>query len=233
MNKLIIYVDENPINSTELNQYMVQYHRQLPEDYQQFLINFNGGAIYHPEKRKYFFFNINRFFSLGDLILQEKTNCRFNDWDFMSEDEQLREQLNYKELLPIANCDQGTIMLSLRQEDIGAIYYSHYTGGEGVRKSPFKSFEEFLSCFSINENEKAPHREEYYHADRKLFESNFFITQEDANLGLERFKQVYSKFNDPNFKEKPPFNTSLLQKYVFWKPIFNFLIEQGAQPETT
>jgi len=223
-----IYIDENPISEERLKKYMIDFERKLPNDYQSFLLRYNGGAIYEPSNAYIWRFPINRFLSLGDLELQEKTNCAFNDWDWMNDDEYLPDNHQSKELLPIAICDQGTIMLSLKKEKYGNIYHSHYTGGEGVEKGKFNSFQALLDNYKIPDNEEPTEENEFYYANRKLFNSGIFITRENPELGLERFKEVYEFYGDPNFKEPEPFNTTLLQHYLHWKPIFEFLVHQGA-----
>lgn len=224
-----VYIDENKISTKELNEYSNRYNRKLPKDYVQFLLEFNGGAIYEPSNAYIWRFPIQRFFSLGDLILQEQTNVGYNDWEWMSEDQHLNLSYSHKELLPIAQCEQGTIMLSLNSDEFGKVYYSHYTGGEGVEKSRFNSFSELFNNYKIPENENPKSKEEHYYAGRKLFEGQFFWTREDMNLGFERFKDVYKFYNDPNFKEPEPFNTTLIQHYLHHKLIFKFLLDEGAE----
>ena len=226
-----IYIDENPITKKRLDKYMIDFGRELPDDYQSFLLEFNGGAIYEPSTAYVWRFPINRFLSLGDLELQEKTNCGFNDWEWMSDDDNLPDNHQSKELLPIAICDQGTIMLSLKEETYGNIYHSHYTGGEGVEKGRFNSFQDLLNNYKIPENETPTEASEFYYANRKLFDSGLFITREKPEVRLERFKEVYQFSGDPNFKEPEPFNTTLLQHYLHWRPIFQFLVTKGANTE--
>jgi hypothetical protein len=224
-----IYIDEHKVSKAQIENYSKRFNRRLPVDYVRFLINFNGGSIYEPSTAYVWRFPIQRFFSLGDLVLQEQTNVGYNDWEWMSKDEHLKLDYGYKDLLPIAQCEQGTIMLSLNNDEFGNIYHSHYTGGEGVEKGRFKSFGELLKNYEIPENETPKSEEEHYYAGRKLFEEQFFWTRENLNLGFERFKEVYNFYDNPNYKEPEPFNTSIIQNYLHHKLIFKFLIEEGAE----
>lgn len=222
MKKPKIYVDEKPISKKSLEKYMSEFERNLPIDYQSFLLKNNGGPIFHTSKSNTMDFYIDRFLSLGDLILQEKTGCAFNDWESMETDEYLPDNHNFKELLPIASNVHGSLMLSLKTESYGKVYYSIYSGGEGVYSSNFNSFRELLDNYRIPKDEKIDTQNQVYFPNCKLFEKKFFVNYEKPDLGLERFKELYKDLENPNFKKPEPFRTSLIQSYLDWKPIFDF-----------
>ena len=208
-----IYIDESSVSYSDIESYCQRFKRKLPADYKEFLLKYNGGALYEPEEAEIWTFPIQRFLSLGDLMVQEQTKVGYNDWECMEDDEHLNLGYNYKDLLPIAQCEQGAIMISLNSSEYGQIYFSHYTGGEGVEKIKYNSFSELYNSYGIP----------------KLFEGQFFSTRENLNLGFERFKEVYKFYNNPNLKEPEPSNTTLIQHYLHHKLIFEFLLEQGAE----
>jgi len=226
-----IYIDESKVSNNGIESYCKTFKRNLPSSYKEFLLKYNGGAIYQPLNVYLNCFPIQRFFSLGDLILQEQIDVGYNDWEFMTQDEYLNLGYDFKELLPIAQCEQGTIMISLNSKEYGKVYFSHYTGGEGVYESKFNSFNEFINNYRIPHDEVPKSEEEYYYVGRKLFEEQFFWTRDNLKLGYERFKEVYSFYSNPNLKEPEPLNTTIIQQYLHHDLIFEFLLQQGAKTD--
>ena len=233
MKALHIYKDENSIKEEEIASYSQLFNRLLPKDYIDFLLQFNGGAIYHPKSMSLETLPITRFFSLGDLILQEQTKVSFNDWQTLEDDENYSLQYSARNLLPIASTTyNGFIHISLDKSEYGKIYETEYHGGTGLNESRYSSFTEFLKEFSITKYEVPTPSKSYYYADHKLFEPGYFWTNENLELGFKRFKEVYEFYgSNPNLKEQEPLNTTLIQTYLTHKLIFEFLIDQGAETE--
>lgn len=223
MKKLEIYPDEAPFAIEELIAFEEKIGVELPRYYREFLVSYNGGVSVHNTS-EYLRFAIERFFSLEDLKIQNEYTVDFNDMESILEYSDEFE-IDLKKLITIGICEQGTVLTSLNENEFGQIYFSHFSGGEGLEKTELKNFSELLNSLDGGYTEE--HLNEYL-IGKKIFGRTFFYIRDNPELGLKRFKNFYfytkSKFKGQDILSM---GRTLPQQYLNERVIFDFLISQG------
>lgn len=234
----IILKDEFTISEERLINFENKKGIKLPKDYRNFILEFNGGTVVpnYPisEKLKTEIFPIERFYSLQDIELGVIANQRERRKYIIDDiDEGWGVDIEFEKLIFIGVCDRGTLHLYCGENGYGEIWYSNYSGGEGLQNTGLKSFTELLNSLSSLDEEwifdKSNPIYENWESD-KIFTFNYYFYWEDEvkEKSLKRFKEVLSYYGDPNKIHKFK-GTDVVSYYLNYPIILKYLIESGAR----
>lgn len=237
-----IYQDELPITEDRVIKYEQKNDINLPKDYRDFLLKYNGGVITpnYPKSDtlKTDIAWIERFYSLQDIelgILYNQRNIR----EYINEDIKYYEyNIEPHKLLFIGVCEIGNIHLYCGENGYGEIYYSNYGGGLGLEKTGLTSFTELLDSLSImsqywESDTKSPYlnwqsdkiftfKPYFYHETRFLP----ILDDIDEDIFLNRFEEVLSYYGHPNAIHKFR-RTDVVAFYLNYPIILKYLINHS------
>ncbi len=244
----IILKDEFPISEERVKKFENEKGIKLPKDYRNFILEFNGGTVIpnYPisEKLKTEIFPIERFYSLQDIelgvIANQRERIEYIIDDINSGKEYLERgktewgfDIEFENLIFIGVCERGTLHLYCGENGYGEIWYSNYSGGEGLQNTGLKSFTELLNSLSSLDEEWIFDKSNPIYKNwesAKIFTFDYFFYWEDdiKEKSLQRFKEVLSSYGDPNkiIKFK---NTDVVNYYLNYPFILKYLIESGAK----
>ena len=208
---------------------------KFPNDYKQFLLEFNGGSVLPTQpdhsKSKVYIFPIERFFSVGDLSLPNISNL-IEIKQLIKEDyNDSLQKIDVDKLLFIAICERGHIAINCDYKNYGQICYINFSGGEGLEISDFKSFTELLNSlvhFDPEEPFDIYAVEEYQ--PLKIFEFSMYYFWNDGfqKQTLQRFVEVLNFYGDPN-TVNPIKNYSVVEHYINNPIVLEYLLENGGK----
>ncbi|QKX06145.1 SMI1/KNR4 family protein [Aquimarina sp. TRL1] len=238
MKEIKIFKEESTISLREIKDAEELWNKKFPSDFKSFLLKYNGGIPYpnHPtihSENDAELWSIERFLSIGDIIIQKKHPMTYTLHDIEAEDF-VPHNLNNDEILVFAFGDRGIYFMSLQQHQYGQIYFANYSGGDGIVKINTNSFTEFFNSLTIAswyEEEYDPDFDfkELHYSDNKIFQYYFYYTPNDPDLGLQRFKEVFAIYGDI----QPPEDgyPNIPQKYVDDRLKLDFLLKQGCSTD--
>lgn len=232
----IILRDELPTTEERITSFEETHRIKFPDDYRKFLLNYNGGVVVpnYPKSKnlKTGIFPIERFYSIQDIEFGEIYNQK-EIRDYVKEDvENYGFQIEFGKLIFIGVCERGNIHLYCGENGYGEIYYSNYSGGEGLEKTGLSSFTELLnSLSSFDEDWKFDRDNPLYknwQSDKIFtFDYYFYWSDDVKEQSLERFKEVLLSYGAPNKVHKFK-KTDVVNYYLNYPVILKYLIETGA-----
>lgn len=246
--KYTIFREEFPITEERVNKFEQEKNINFPSDYRKFLLEYNGGVVMpnYPvsKKLKIEIDPIERFYSLQDIELGCIDNQRERiayvkedidegrwyleegnvDWGF---------DIELDKLIFIGVCDRGTLHLYCGKNGYGEIWYSNYSGGEGLINTGLKSFSELLNSLSdayedLKFDKNNPIYTKWLSDKIFKFAYSFFWEDDIKELSLERFKEVLSFYGDPN-KIHSSKNSDVVSFYINYPIILKYLVNSGAK----
>lgn len=161
--KYTIFREEFPITEKRVNKFEQEKNIYFPQDYRKFLLEYNGGVVMpnYPVSKKLTteIDPIERFYSLQDIELGCIDNQRERIEDVKEDIDEGKLYLEkgnldwgydieIDKLIFIGVCDRGTLHLYCGENGYGEIWYSNYSGGEGLKNTGLKSFSELLDSLS-------------------------------------------------------------------------------------
>lgn len=231
-----ILEEEPKINNSELDRIEKLYGLTLPKDYREFLLLYNGAVFYknYPtisNGKNYELYGVERFLSIGDLILQKKYPLYYTFYDDQSEDGELNK-LNQRNHLIFALTDRGGMyFFDLSNEDYGQIYFADNCGT--MVKINTNSFSTFINSFDFYPEHRGTNNQDsifkLHYSSHKIFQSDLFFTPNQPELGLERFKDVFQVNND--FQPTENGYPNVPQKYVNDKLKLDYLLSVGCKTD--
>lgn len=237
----LILQEEHQISEFELQEFEKIKRFNLPEDYRNFLLKYNGGVVHPSTPKKSDIFPIERFYSLGDMKLGVIANQREIREHVKYDIANRNYNLDFNKLLFIGVCEIGNLLIYCGEEDYGAIYKTNYSGGEGLLKSRFSSFSELLNNlkWSGDGDDK-----EYFFDEEKAqrlptdkvftFDYLFYWEEDVKEESFKRFKEVLDFYGHPN-KEFTTYYSSGEEKedvvsyYINEPKILEYLLSIGGK----
>jgi len=236
MEQLQIYKEEPDTTIAAIKQAENIWGTPFPEEYKAFLLK-NNGVITYPnfptiEIEPYTNISpIERFLSLGDIIIQKQYPMSFTLYDINKED--LKEyNLKADKMLTFAMGERGFYVLNLASNDLGQIYFCNFSGGDGIVKIYTNSFSAFID--SLGEPEGYDYDpdfklEQLHYPSHKVFQYYLFTTPKNPSLGFNRFKEIFEILGDIQPSENGYKN--IIQAYVHDRMKLDFLLEKGCNTE--
>lgn len=231
-----ILEEEPKTTISELDSIETLYGLKLPNDYREFLLLYNGAVFYknYPtisNEKNYELYGIERFLSVGDLILQKKYPLYYTFYDDQSEDGELNK-LNQQNHLIFALTDRGGMyFFDLSTEDYEQIYFADNCGT--MVKIETNSFSTFINSFDFYPEQRGSYNQNSIfklpYSNHKIFQNDLFFTPNQAELGLERFKEVFRVNGD--FQPTENGYPNVPQKYVNDKLKLDYLLSIGCKKE--
>ncbi len=239
MNSVKIKKEEFDITRAEIAKAETLWDKHFPKDYVEFLLQYNG-AITYPNwpnlgpDNKTEIWGVERFFSIGDLIIQKLYPMTYTLHDIDEENFQ-EYNLNPENILVFAQGERGIYFFNLSSEEYGQIYIANFSGGDGISRTSCNSFSKFLYSLGLPEWDDEAEIDlnfEFstdYNSSMKVMQWHMFYTPEKPELGFQRFKEVFEYTGDITPKEDG--YPSIIQKYVDDRLKLNYLIEQGCSTD--
>jgi len=234
--KYIILKEEFPITEQKIKKFEEEKNIELPDDYREFILTYNGGVIIpdypRSEKLEIEIDPIDRFYSLQDMELgvQDDKRERMEAIKEQIEEHELDIELN--KLLFIGITERGHIHLYCGEDEYGEIFYSNFAGGFGLEKTGLKSFSELLESMTpLNEDWEILNDSAYKNGKLdKIFTfwDPIYWEEEIKEKSLERFKEVLSFYGDPN-KIHPWKEKDVVEYYTDYPLILKYLADLGAE----
>lgn len=240
MQDLIINRDENDTTLDKIELAETLWESKFPDDFKQFLLKFNGGEVYPniptikatTSSDFWELWNIERILSIDDIILQKKHLMGYT-WHDQHELEDLKKyDVSTEFLLTFAVAERGCYYINLDKKQFGQIYYACYQDWDGFVRLETNSFTEFM-----NSLKKSDYWEfQGFNKSKKIYDSRYFYTPENPNLGLQRFKEVLSYLGDANSKSTDS-DLTVIQYYAYFygtegnemnSCLFTYLLENGG-----
>ncbi len=238
MNNIKIKKEEFDTNRNEIARAESLWDKNFPKDYVEFLLQNNGAVVYPnwpnlgPENKTEIW-GVERFFSIGDIIIQKLYPITYTLHDV---DEEAFEEhnLNPENILIFAQGERGVYFFNLAKEEYGHIYIANYSGGDGISKTSAKSFNEFINSLGLPEWDEEGIDADFefsneYHSGLKVLQWHMFYTPDNPQLGLQRFKEVFEYTGDILPKEDG--YPTIIQKYVDDKLKLDYLLQNGCSTD--
>jgi hypothetical protein len=236
--------EESKTNRKEIRKIESLLGKDLPSEYINFLLTYNGASCYpnrpsvkttNLETKSDTLFPIDRFLSVGDIINYKSNNCWFDFIDHIPDDVLVNLNLDKSNLLIFALGERGNYLLNLADDDYSRIYFSCYSGCDGLSKLMTNSFNEFINSLSIESDlpkEEIKNLEDYRLTIRghKCFHPYYFYHGDNHNeIYANRFYECY------NFKHSQIINyntdgRTFLELYIDHLEIVKYLISRGHKP---
>ena len=153
--------EESKTNRNEIAKVETLLNKKLPLEYIDFLMVYNGASCYpnipsmqtvNMETKRDTLFPIDRFLSIGDIINYKTNNCWFDFTDHIPDEDLENFELDINNLLVFALGERGNYLINLSEDDYSRIYFSCYSGCDGLSKLETNSFNKFLESLSDDEN---------------------------------------------------------------------------------
>ncbi|MFK7807122.1 MAG: SMI1/KNR4 family protein [Saprospiraceae bacterium] len=239
MNSHKIKKEEYDTTRAEIAKAESLWDKNFPQDYVDFLLQYNG-AITYPNwpnlgpENKTEIWGVERFFSIGDVIIQKLYPMTYTLHDIDEEDFQ-EHNLDPKNILVFAQGDRGIYFFNLSNEEYGQIYIANFSGGDGISKTSCNSFSKFLNSLGLPEWDDEVELDvnfEFstdYNSSMKVMQWHMFHTPDNPELGFQRFKEVFEYTGDIVPKEDG--YPTIIQKYSDDRLKLNYLIKNGCSTE--
>ncbi|AEE18111.1 SMI1/KNR4 family protein [Dokdonia sp. 4H-3-7-5] len=238
MKDLKICKDELDISNAEIEKAEKIWNTKFPLEYKEFLLENNGGISYPnwptiPSENNSELWGIERFLSIGDVILQKQYPMTYTLNDIDQEDFE-PHNLNKDLLLVFALGERGIYFFHLSENDFGQIYFANYSGGDGIVKVKTKSFKEFLNSLDLwewSDEEYNPNFkfEKPYCTENKIIQTHLFHTPNNPELGFNRFKEVVEVLC--NVQPEEIKNANIPHKYINDISKIEHLIKKGCNTD--
>jgi hypothetical protein len=239
LKEIQIHNDELNASAEEFQELEKLLGTELPKEYKAFLHKHNGCTVCPnvptvKADTNMMVWAIERFLSVGDLILQLKTKLMYSDKEYIKEYDANKYQIDVDKLLAIAIAERGSYYIYFGEEEKGQIYSTCYSDGDGLVKFYTKSFSEFVNTMGFydygdGEEEQECHLD-HLKKSTKVFDYFLFDTSENEELGFKRFKEVLKLYGDPNISKGEYYN-NVPQTYVHNHKFLKYIISQGGDPE--
>lgn len=199
INMMIFNREEFPTTEAELEKAEHMWGTRFPEEYRSFLLEHNGGQVYPnipriPATTTWELWSVTRFCSVGDLVLQKHHLMSYTYNDEHEAADLERFNLSADQLLAIAQGERGCYYMSLSKEQFGQLYYACYQDWDGFVQIKTRSFREFLHSMQSFDDDEF----EGFGMSEKIYDSRYYITPNDPDAGIARFKEVLSFIGDAN-----------------------------------
>lgn len=234
--KYSILKEEFPAKETQISNFQQSRGIQLPEDYQNFLLEYNGGIptpnYLQSPKLVLQIEKIERFYSLQDIEYEVYDN-QVDIHPYIKEDvAEYFPDLQAEHFIPIGLCYAGkNLNLYCGPKGNGEIYYSDYSGGMGLEKTGLYSFSELLESLADLDHED-------YEPDYKIesdkiftFDHSYYWEEENKERSLKRFQEVLAYYGHPNRISKIK-HKDVVAYYLDFPVILNYFIRTNAQLPT-
>jgi len=238
MKSIIVKKEEFDTNRETIAKAESLWDKNFPKDYVDFLLENNGGVVYpnNPNlgpENKTEIWPIERFFSIGDIIIQREYPMTYTLHN-IDEENFHEHNLNPKNILIFATGERGIYFFNLSSEEYGHIYIANFSGGNGISKTSCTSFTEFINSLGMAEwddREFDPNFEftEEYHTGIKAMQWYMFHTEDNPKIGFQRFKQVFDYY-ETTTKTKDGCK-GIAYKYVDDRLKLNYLLEKGCDTD--
>ena len=176
---------------------------------------------------------IGRFLSVGDLIMQKQTKVVYSDNEYIREYDGEKYPINVEKLLTIAIAERGSYHIYLGDEEKGQIYATCYSDGDGLVKFNTNSFNDFidsLSFYDFGEDEQEHFTPPKLERSSKVFDYFLFDTNQNPELGFQRFKEVLKEYGDPNISQGDGYK-NVIETYVHNHQFLKYILSQGGKTE--
>lgn len=212
---------------------------KFPKEYSEFLLKNNGGVsdLSHPTigaKNNAELWEIDRFMSVGDIILQKKYlmeytwNHEHNEYDLA------KHNLKKENLLTFAIAAEGGCYY-INLDSLGQIYFCNYAGGDGIVQVNTNSFKEFINSLEIpdwieiieDDNSNTIIKE--FNPLWKIKRSRLFDTPDNPQLGFIRFKEVFEVLGD--IQVLNDVYSQIANFYVYDRLKIEYLIDRGCSTD--
>lgn len=235
MKDLKIQKEEFDTNLDEIKKAEKIWGFQFPDDYSEFLLRHNGGVtdICYPTigaENNSEIFEITRFMSIGDIILQKKYLMEYTFNREHGDYELNKYNLKVENLLTFAIAERGCYYL----DNLGQIYYCNYSDGNGIVRMNTNSFKTFINSLEFpswfEKGTEAPARlVKEYNPLFKLKRHDLFETRDNPQLGFERFKEVFEVFGDIDASESK--YSEIANSYVYDRMKIKYLVDRGCSTD--
>lgn len=238
MKQLKIKKEEFDTNHETIAKAESLWENNFPKDYVEFLLKNNGGVVYpnNPNlgpENKTEIWPIERFFSIGDIIIQKKHQMTYGLQDAYEED--LDEfNLSLENILVFAKGERGVYFFNLAENEFGHIYIANFSGGDGISRTCASTFSNFMNSIGMakwDDREYDPNFKfvETYHTGIKVMQWYMFHTPNNPSEGFERFKQVF-EYYEQTTTTKDGYK-GIAYKYVDDRIKLTYLLEKGCQTD--
>ena len=227
-----IFNEEHKATIEKINKAEDIWGCKFPKEYISFLLDYNGIMLFPnlptiDVDTSMGIWPVERMLSIEDIILQKETLMSYT-WNQEHEDEVINKyKINLDKLLTFAIGERGCYYMHLDENDFGQLYYCNYIDGCGFVRLESNSINEFIYSFDASQDEKNNFKENgYMFKTNKIYDDRYYDTENNSLLGLQRFKEVYSYYNEfilPNYEYK-----TVIQHYVDDEIKLNFLISEGS-----
>jgi hypothetical protein len=236
--------DEPNTNRNEIGKIESLLDRKLPTEYIDFLLAYNGASCFpnrpsistiNMETKNDYLFPIERFLSVGDILNYKTNNCWFDFTDHIPNEDLDNFSLNRNNLMIFAVGYRGNYLLNLDEHDYSRVYFSCYSGCDGLSKLETNSFNEFLESLSIEDglNEDDIKKIKNYRlstSGNKCFSPHFFYHGDDySKIYLDRFIECYNHIHEKSLNHKPH-TTTLLETWMNYPLVIKYLLSRGHKP---
>ena len=239
MNNIKIKKEEFDTNRAEIAKAEAIWDKNFPNDYVEFLLQYNG-AITYPNwpnlgpDNKTEIWEVERFFSIGDVIIQKLYPMTYTLHD-IDEESFHEHNLDPKNILVFAEGERGIYFFNLSSEEYGQIYIANFSGGDGISRTSCNSFSNFLNSLGFPEGDDKVEIDldfEFstdYNSSIKVMQSHMFYTPDKPKLGFQRFKEVFDYYEqttstNDGFK-------GIAYNYVDDRLKLNYLLQKGCETD--
>jgi hypothetical protein len=235
MNSIKIYKEEFDTNRTEIERAESLWGKKFPKEYVEFLLQ-NNGAVVYPNwpnlgpDNKTEIWGIERFFSIGDVVIQKMYPMTYTLHDIDEENFE-EHNLSPDDLLVFAQGDRGVYLFNLAIEEYGQIYIANFSGGDGISRTSTNSFNYFISSLGLPEWDEDGINTDFefsneLHSQNKILQWHLYYSPENPELGFNRFKEVFEYCKEINTRKDDYSN--IIYKYVDERLKLDYLIQQGC-----
>lgn len=234
INHIKVHKEEFDTNREEILKAENIWGSKFPEEYVNFLLQYNGAVVYPNwpnlgSKNKTEIWGVERFFSIGDVILQKLYPMTYTLHDIDKENFE-EYNLNPEKILVFAQGERGIYFFNLESEEHSHVYIENLSGGDGISKTSANSFSEFIGAFGIPEWDEEGLNENFefsneYHSGIKLMQWHMFYTPNEPELGFQRYKEVFEYFE--NISTTKDGHPNIIYKYVDDRLKLEYLLNKG------
>jgi len=236
--------EESNTNRIEVGKIESLFNKNLPSEYVHFLLTYNGASCFpnrpsiktiNMETKMDTLFPIDRFLSTGDIINYKTNNCWFDFTDHIPDEDLENFNLDRSSLLIFALGERGNYLINLAEDDYSRIYFSCYSGCDGLSKIETNSFNDFLESLSIEEdlsNEDIKELKDYRLTimGHKCFSPHYFYHGNNfSKIYFQRFTECYEFIHEDSLKLKSKTRT-LLETWMSHPEVVKYLFNRGHEP---
>lgn len=235
-NDFLILRDEFPADADRVRKFEARKGIRFPEDFHNFLLEYNGGVPVPSEPGgdglSTYIFPIERFYSIQDIELGVIYNQQEIQLHIEQDISDFEMDVDPGKLIFIAICERGNVHLNCGEKGNGEIYYSNYSGGEGLEKTGIMSFSALLENLSSSDEDwmfdkDDPAYKNWVSDKIFTFEYSFYWDDEVQHQSLERFKEMLAFYGDPN-KVHEGRGKNVIQHFINNPYVLKYLLNSGG-----